>query len=243
MPLKRVRKQKVDTQQQESVGSAELAELAEAPEASEASKLPELIESVELPPFQKIRFSKFEEVVLKALDESLKTLSLEKLKTCYPNIAKTTNGIKYLEAAQVQIQEYWSKNSIEEFQAIYKERNLKFKLDELDELIYEAQKRKLLNKQDLKIFYDKLSPNEIINSQIIDLKNLKIKDYQLQLQALKNENNLKFKELEKIIQESNDYITDIEKLDHDFLNLGQDDKEYQQVYNNLKEMINQVDQI
>lgn len=115
---------------------------------------------------QKIRHERLRLVCRKALEQSIeKSLGSCEIKLCYPIIGNTIEGSKSLEIARKQIIKFWYDNSINEFELIFKERNIESKLDELDEIIQNAQKRKQTNGKS--IFLDKMTSNNIVIATLL----------------------------------------------------------------------------
>lgn len=86
-----------------------------------------------------IRFQRLNEVCNKALAESIKVLSDDNLKMCYPILSSTNEGKDTMTAVKGQLKQSWTENAQKEFEAIFKEREIENKLDELDDLIHQAQ--------------------------------------------------------------------------------------------------------
>lgn len=86
-----------------------------------------------------IRFQRLNQVCEKALEESLKALSDENLEMCYPTLSSTKEGKHEIQTVKDQLHESWSQNARKEFDAVFKERDIEVKLNELDDLILEAQ--------------------------------------------------------------------------------------------------------
>lgn len=91
---------------------------------------------------QKIRYSRLKQVFDKALTQSISKLeSWDKVSSCFPRYAETRDGATNLVTCQRQVIEFWTELCRREFDEILVERNVKEKLDELDELVSEAKKR------------------------------------------------------------------------------------------------------
>ncbi len=88
-----------------------------------------------------IRFERLNQVCKRALEESMKALSDDNLKMCYPILADSKEGKDTISAVKDQLKESWSQNSQKEFDAIFKERDIEEKLNQLDDLIIQAQER------------------------------------------------------------------------------------------------------
>lgn len=98
---------------------------------------------------QKIRYLRLKQVFDKALAQSISKLeSWEKVSSCFPRYANTREGSANLVTCQQQVVEFWTELCRREFDEILVERNVKEKLDELDELVSEARERlRELNQQ------------------------------------------------------------------------------------------------
>ncbi|QLQ79019.1 hypothetical protein HG537_0B03660 [Torulaspora globosa] len=90
----------------------------------------------------KIRYLRLNQVFNKALGQSIAKLeSWEKVSSCFPKYASTQEGVSNLVNCQKQVKEFWLELCKREFEEILVERNVKEKLDELDDLISEAKQR------------------------------------------------------------------------------------------------------
>lgn len=91
---------------------------------------------------QKIRYLRLNQVFNKALTQSISKLeSWEKVSSCFPDYADTREGASNLINCQRQVIEFWTELCKREFEEILVERDVKEKLDQLDELISEAKRR------------------------------------------------------------------------------------------------------
>lgn len=190
------------------------------------------------PELDVIRFQRFQEVVDKALEEALKTLSVENFESCFPNIANTFTGKKYLQLSQKQIFEFWKNESKKEFELIYTERDLEKKLTLLDHLIYEARVSKYNKSEDSKILVSDLSPQDIMNARLAAVKMAKVEEYQQHLLELKKQNELDQLELNKILTESNDLMNKINSSisDH-FDGIELESAQYEDINSKIKQLL------
>ncbi|EMG48990.1 NNF1 Kinetochore-associated protein NNF1 [Candida maltosa Xu316] len=121
-----------------------------------------------------IRFRKLRLASRKALEQSIKSaLNVKQLRTCFPTLVQTEEGIHSLEIALSQMSAFWYTRSLEEFDLIYNEKDLEVKLNELDGIVRKAQELKENGGEPLNI--DQLSPREIIDSTI-NTKNKNVLD-------------------------------------------------------------------
>ncbi|KAH3684856.1 hypothetical protein WICPIJ_004159 [Wickerhamomyces pijperi] len=94
-----------------------------------------------------IRYTRLRQVAQKALSECLKPLTSENIASCYPSLQHTPEGQELLDLIRANVVNGLKVSSELEIDLILKELNVKEKLDVLDELVYEAQKRKQQDQQ------------------------------------------------------------------------------------------------
>lgn len=91
---------------------------------------------------ERIRYTRLRQVFDKALNQSISTLkNWEKISACFPEYASVEENVTNLSNCQSQVIEFWAEICKREFEEILTERNVKEKLDELDQLIAEARER------------------------------------------------------------------------------------------------------
>lgn len=118
---------------------------------------------------QRIRYARLNQVFDKALTQSLTKLeSWEKLRACFPEYSATSEGASNLVNCQKQVVEFWTELCRREFEEILIERDVKVKLDDLDDLISGAKER-LRN----------MTPSEMEASAIEDLSSEQLVDCNL----------------------------------------------------------------
>lgn len=157
-----------------------------------------------------IRFDRLQQVSTKALTESQKVITDENLSTCYPTIASTPTGKALLTTIKTQLIESWTQNAIREFEAIFEEREAHEKLDQLDELIAEAQEKKKNGIVD-NVPFDTLSPANIVSSHLIGAKEANLKYLHEQCESLKKGN-------EELLADLQDMLKTAEGLRDDVVN-------------------------
>jgi kinetochore protein NNF1 len=157
---------------------------------------------------EKVRFDRLNLVCKKALEQLIKKgISMEKLRQCYPTISSTVNGNKSLTIARSQIVKYWHKTSLAEFDMIFSEKNIQEKLDELDEIIQLAQKRKQERSIE-PVILDDLSPDDILVSSLLSQSQL-LERLQMIYDQLCLDNQVLANELQELVKESNEISTDV----------------------------------
>ena len=158
---------------------------------------------------EKIRFLKLRLVCRKALEQSIKkSLSLDQIKSCYPEISLTTEGTKALDTARSQIVQFWFDNSLREFELIFSERDIEAKLDELDELILQAEERRELGEDQL--YINDLTPEQLMDANLALLKKMAVTLFLMIHEQLHLDNEELLKSLKDLEVEINTTRSDIE---------------------------------
>lgn len=164
-----------------------------------------------------IRFKLLQKVLEKSLSESTKTITLEKLKGCYPELALTEDGVKALEIVRSQITEIWQEKSLAEFDAVFKERDVENSLNQLDRLIDEAKQRQQRNNAQERFYPDELTPREIVSTSLLSSQQRCIEDLEKALKELQNDNSNLCKDLDSHVNNTENVCQDIysslERLD------------------------------
>lgn len=161
---------------------------------------------------EKIRYERLKLVSKKALELSIKkSLSIEQIRSCYPTIASTEEGEKALEIARSQIVKFWHKTSMEEFDLIFKERDIENKLDELDQIIYDAKKRKETG-EELPVAFDTLTPDQVMEASLVETKKSTLERLQMIYSLLCTDNVHTYEDLRKDTEESQDISNELQGL-------------------------------
>ncbi|ODQ81099.1 hypothetical protein BABINDRAFT_28878, partial [Babjeviella inositovora NRRL Y-12698] len=159
---------------------------------------------------ERIRFPRLQQLCQKALEESIKSLTIEKFSQCYPTLASTVEGMNLLKVAREQVTNYWFNNSMREFNLIFQERGVEGSLDSLDELVAEARLRKqTVNGSELPVFTDELTPEEILASNLYATKKRKFEELQAIRDNLAGDNEMLLKELQGLSDASSGTYKDI----------------------------------
>ena len=95
---------------------------------------------------------------------------------------------------------FWHANSLDEFDLIYKEKDIESKLDELDDIIQNAQRAKDSGKEPSNI--DQLSPLEIVDSTIVSNSKNVLDSLQMIYDQLCLDNAELYTELSELTKES-----------------------------------------
>lgn len=145
-----------------------------------------------------IRYNRLSQISKRALQESFKHFTYEKLASCYPHISSTPAGKHALEQALIQITKFFNDTATEQFEAIYSERNVLPLMAELDELIEAARQRQAESKnasskdpalgQDAPVNLDQLTPEAIIQAHLLPLQRAEEARLEEELAELKREN-------------------------------------------------------
>ncbi|ODV60251.1 MIND complex subunit NNF1 ASCRUDRAFT_152726 [Ascoidea rubescens DSM 1968] len=119
---------------------------------------------------QTTRFKLLERAAIIALKKSMDVLTLEKLSTCYPTLASNEEGLKALKNAELQVKEFWFKNSQNEFNNIFQEKSVKTKLDELDQIIRESLQNFNNKSENGKLVIEDLKPDDVLLNNLYQNK-------------------------------------------------------------------------
>jgi kinetochore protein NNF1 len=133
-----------------------------------------------------IRYDRLKTVCYKALEESQKALTGDNLISCYPSLTNSDQGKQLLSTITAQLVDSWSDNTKREFDAIFKERDIETKLNELDDLIADASKNGSQTEDGVPI--DELTSTNILSSHMIPVKEKKLAQLKEQLHALRQGN-------------------------------------------------------
>lgn len=141
-----------------------------------------------------IRFEALHSALSYALQKTLSKLTLKTFVSCYPEIDHHV-----LDYVRKQILKSWQTRAEAEFQKIFTERGLKGKLDDLDTVIQNAEKRKKKFEhesrmgggdgvQDMRRNISALSPSELSKMYIVTEKQKSLELLHTELQAIKGAN-------------------------------------------------------
>ncbi|TID29847.1 hypothetical protein CANINC_001596 [Pichia inconspicua] len=137
-----------------------------------------------------IRFEAFHSALSYALQKTLSKLTLKLFVSCFP-----TTDHASLDYVRKEIIKLWQSKAESEFQKIFKERNLKQKLDELDSIVNKAEQRKR-DPDSEAINVTTLSPHELVAARSMVERKLLLQQLQAQLETLKNTNDKAQKEVD-----------------------------------------------
>ncbi|VEU22092.1 DEKNAAC103075 [Brettanomyces naardenensis] len=165
-----------------------------------------------------VRYGGLRKVVDYSLDTTLKQFTLEKLKECYPMIDASV-----LEFVRRQIVDLWRSTAESEFDKIYDDRQLEKSLNELDEIVYEAERRKEKDKDDV-LHLEQLKPEQIVQSRLVDLKKESISRLDGKLDELREDYDALMKQLEGLSGQATKNVGDVETIfkELDLLNEDKD---------------------
>ncbi|QLL31505.1 hypothetical protein HG536_0B03680 [Torulaspora globosa] len=166
----------------------------------------------------KIRYLRLNQVFNKALGQSISKLeSWEKVSSCFPKYASTREGASNLVNCQRQVKEFWMELCKREFEEILSERNVKQKLDELDDLISEAKQRLRSSKKQGSETQpsrniDELSSEELIQCNLYNERQKASEQLDVRLTALNDMNKGLQKELNGLVETLNVEQAELSKL-------------------------------
>lgn len=169
----------------------------------------------------KIRYLRLNQVFNKALGQSIAKLeSWEKVSSCFPQYARTREGALNLVNCQQQVKEFWMELSKREFEEILAERNVKQKLDELDDLISEAKQHLRSSKKQEgqpSRNIDELSSEELIQCNLYNERLKASEQLDVRLTALNEMNRGLQEELNGLVETLNSEQAELDKLYEKYL--------------------------
>lgn len=192
---------------------------------------------------EKIRFLRLNQVFDRALKQSLvKFQDWDKFSSSFPTYSTTKDGVTHLVNCQKQVTEFWNEFSRREFEDVLGERDVKAKLDELDELVAEANlrldeklSRKSHNQNDDDTLMDvpisELTPSELLECNLYPERQTAIGKLDDRLNKIKDMNQALIDEINGIGEEITDDFKEINDKYTKFLGeaiLNAPDKELQE---------------
>ena len=156
-----------------------------------------------------IRFEALHSALSYALQKTLSKLTLKTFVSCYPEIDH-----HILDYVRKQILKSWQTRAELEFQKIFKERDLRGKLDDLDTVIHNAERRKEKfehesevggggDMQDMSRNISSLTPSELSKMYIVTEKQKSLELLVTELQTIQGAN-------EKLLARIEDFKRDID---------------------------------
>lgn len=159
--------------------------------------------------YELIRYDRLNQVMKLALEQTIKKLLMpEQLEKCFPTIAASPDGPDALETARKLIQKYFHSTCIKQFDHTFANRDIKRKLDELDEIIQDAQQRRDLGSEE-PLQVDKLSAEQLIGATVASSKEDTVKKLQLIYDQLVKDNLQFYEELKQLAQDGDSIKNDI----------------------------------
>ncbi|QLG71445.1 hypothetical protein HG535_0B04870 [Zygotorulaspora mrakii] len=165
---------------------------------------------------QHIRFLRLNQVFNKALSQSVAKLeNWEKLCSCFPEYCATKEGAANLSNCQRQVIEFWTELCKREFEDILVERDVKAKLDDLDDLVFEANERLRTTSTGDEPHctpLDKLSSEQLVACTVYGERRAAVEELQERLNTINSLNKGLQEELQELEQNLNAGRKDIEVL-------------------------------
>lgn len=155
--------------------------------------------------YERIRFERLQQVITKAVEQTIKkSLMPEQLQQCFPSISAMEGGQEALETARKQIQKYFHSMCTKQFEHTLNNRDIERKLDDLDEIIQAAQRRRDLGVEE-PLQVDQLSAEQLIGASTGPAKEDAVKKLQLIHEQLVLDNQQLYEEL-KLLAEEGDHV-------------------------------------
>lgn len=159
--------------------------------------------------YDKVRFDKLQKVLQKAVDYTVEKLFRpEQLEKCFPNISQMKGGEKALQTARKQILDYFQRTLVDQFRHIFEQNDIERKLDELDEIIQDAQARRDLGLEE-PLFVDELSPQQLIDARVSQTKAETVDKLQLIYEQLLLDNKQLHEEIVGLVKEGAEVKDDL----------------------------------
>lgn len=184
-----------------------------------------------------IRFEALHSALSYALQKTLSKLTLKTFVSCYPAIDRSS-----LEYVRQQIIKSWQTRAELEFQKIFAERNLKEKLDNLDDVISNGKRRKELFINETKhddynpnVNIGSLSPSELAKTYIITEKEKSLEILKSELANIKHTNEELLSKMQELRNEINNDIDDFKYIIDDLKTLDDIDDDAEE--NSFKDII------
>lgn len=151
--------------------------------------------------YERIRYDRLKQVITKAVDQTVKkSLMPEQVAQCFPTISATAEGQKALETARALMLKYFHGTCINQFDHTLEKRDVEHKLNELDEIIQSAQRRRDLGVEE-PLHVDQLTAEQLIGASIGPAKEDALEKLQLIHQHLVLDNKQLYEELQKLAEE------------------------------------------
>lgn len=172
-----------------------------------------------------VRFEALHSALSYALQKTLSKISLRTFVSCYPQMDRMT-----LDYVRKQIVSLWQSRAEEEFQKIFTERGLKDKLNELDEVIRDAEALRarwthdatLKERQCLDVTV--LTPEELVRARTVTDKKKILENLQEMLTPLQESNRELQARLAELTQNINEDLAEVSTLVEELEFLDDDDR-------------------
>lgn len=176
---------------------------------------------------KRVRFKRLEQVFERALGQTVARLEKrERVTACFPEYASTVEGATHLENCQRQLVEFWLRYCRKEFADILHERHVREKLDELDDLVYMAQrsledrKRQVLMAKAKKMTpnieaqrsIDELSSKELLDAHLRAVKKQSIKELDTRIDRINKMNDDLRSQIKSLEDQISSEHTEINKI-------------------------------
>ena len=131
------------------------------------------------------RALKLQEILQTSLRQTLRACSYEKLESCFPTLAK--NDPETLKHAREQVIDFLTKACQSEFEKIIAERDATKRLNELDQLINDARRRKEEGQSPNDSTTD-LSPSSLLRAHMVPVKRQELASLNNAINTLQRQN-------------------------------------------------------
>lgn len=158
--------------------------------------------------YNHVRYERLNQVVKKAVEQTIKrSLMASQLEACFPTISTMPGGSEALETARKQIQKYFHSTCHKQFEHIFAERDMQTKLDDLDEVIQNAQHARDSGATPWHI--DAMSPADILEASVAPARADTQQKLALIYEQLAEDNNQLFQELQDLAAQALLLLNDV----------------------------------
>lgn len=132
------------------------------------------------------RATKLDEILALSLKQTMRACSYEKLVSCFPTLAQ--KDPETLKHAQEQVNDFLATACQSEFHKILGERETVMRLNELDNLIADAKRRKDSGAPPIRETLSDIAPDIILRAHLMPLKREELKQLNMKTLAIQKEN-------------------------------------------------------
>lgn len=157
-----------------------------------------------------VRYRQLCQVSTQAANEVARAMLNEHVNTCFPTIVQMKGGREVLARAVAESQAYFSKTCQRQFARDFEDQDLELLLNELDDLVEEAQQRRARGGEP--IFIDRFTPAQMLEAALAPNHKGTAERLQMILAQLEGDNLRLCTELKEMARESERIKDGIQEL-------------------------------